>query len=522
MAKTTPKRAKVKPIRADQPPIDEPDGSDPANPDGEVVPEQDPPPPQAAGSADQPRRGRPPGPQDPTQRSIIPFFKRVAAVDREDWGTRYKIKVYRLAPIIDRLRGSENKYITIYEEPITEERIKHDFGSGRYRLYLSCKSPASKEEKELDRIEFDILDMNFPPKVPPGEWVEDARNKPWAWAKPQMPGAEAAAAATASGNMLEAVEVLAHIQDRAEDRARERADQNRPQSWDPAQQLATVVTAAKDIAGALKATPENPIPSFISEQMAAMRAELAAQRARSDALMDRLLDNAKAPQQQNGPMDTIKQLVAGIKGLLPDLQGLFPKADEAIADRMARSRMSGWQEFFQPSVTKLSEALATIAPFVVQSMASQPSPPQPSGPGAPPVNVPHPLPAPQIVQNPPASSAQPDLDAMLLNALSRNMNGKDFADSLITLFGKQGEELYDKATAAGEQALLMFIQHRPVWAQLGPLQAKLPEFIHEFVSYGEDDGLDDGEPLEPTANANQPPIDLTAEVESGSTAGGVA
>jgi hypothetical protein len=323
--------------------------------------------------------------------------------------------------------------------------------------------------------------------------------------------------------MLEAVEVLAHIQDRAEDRARERADQNRPQPWDPAQQLATVVTAAKDIAGALKATPESPIPAFISEQMAAMRTELAAQRARSDALMDRLLDNAKAPQQQNGPMDTIKQLVGGIKELLPDLQGLFPKADEAIADRMARSRMSGWQEFFQPSVTKLSEALATIAPFVVQSMASQPGPPQPSGPGAPPVNMPHPLPLPQpqIVQNPPAppSGGQPDLDAMLLNALSRNMNGKDFADSLITLFGKQGEELYDKATAAGEQALLMFIQHRPVWAQLGPLQAKMPEFIHEFVTYGEDESLDEGEPL---ANAEQPPIDLTAEVESGSTAGGVA
>jgi len=509
MAKTTPKRGKVKPIRADQPPLDEPDGSDPANPDAEVLPEAAAPP-QAAQPA---QRGRPPGPRDITQTTIQPFFRRVAAVNRDDWGTRYKIKVYRLAPIIDRLRGSENKYICIYEEPITEEKIKHDHGSGRYRLYLSCKSPANKEEKEVDRIEFDILDMNFPPKVPPGEWVEDSRNKPWAWAKPPMPGAAEAATASATGNLMEAVQVLGDLQDRAEERAKERIDANRPQSWDPAAQLKAVSDVAKDLASALKATPENPIPAFISEQMSAMRTELAEQRRRSDSLMDRLLDNAKAPQQQNGAMSAIRELVTGVKELLPDLQGFFPKADEAIAGRMARSHMGPWQEFFQPVLPGLVNALAPILPVLAQRLAGS-EPPN----GMPRPNMPLPLPSPGQAAR--TQQPEPNLDAMLLNALGNERTGGDFADSILTLYGPL---LYRQVCSLGEAGMLAMLQQRPVWAQLGALQSKMPQFIHEFVTYGEEGGPDqEEEPAGPGANADQPPIDLTAEVESGSTAGGMA
>jgi hypothetical protein len=442
----------------------------------------------------------------------MPFFRRVAAVNRDDWGTRYKIKVYRLAPIIDRLRGSENKYICIYEEPITEEKIKHDHGSGRYRLYLSCKSPANKEEKEVDRIEFDILDMNFPPKVPPGEWVEDSRNKPWAWAKPKMPGEEIAAAATASGNMLEAVQVLGDLQDRAEERARDRIEAGRPQSWDPAAQLTAVANVARDMATALKATPENPIPAFISEQMSAMRTELADARRRTDALMDRLLDNAKAPQQQNGPLSTIKELVSGIKDLLPEIKGLFPQTDEAIAGRVARSHMGSWQEFFQPVLPGLVSAFAPILPVIAQKLAG-------NGPQMPAQNMPRSLPSPGMVQAPAGQQPEPNLDAMLLNALGNERTGADFADSILTLYGPL---LYRQVCSLGEAGMLAMLQQRPVWAQLGALQSKMPQFIHEFVTYGEEGGPDEEQEAAPGANADQPPIDLTAEVESASTAGGMA
>ena len=116
-----------------------------------------------------------------------------------------------------------------------------------------------------------------------------------------------------------------------------------------------------------------------------------------------------------------------------------------------------------------------------------------------------------------SAAAEPDLDRMLLNALANERTGGDFADSIITLFGPL---LYRQVCSLGEAGMLAMLQQRPVWAQLGALQAKMPEFIHEFMGYGEEGGPD--EPTEPGANTDQPPIDLTAEVASGSTAGGMA
>jgi hypothetical protein len=454
-----------------------------------------------------------PPPRKPGSRNLIPkvltFFQQTFKIPLADWGTRAKIRVYRLEPIIDMRRGSANKYICIYTEPVDEERIKRDLGSGRYRLYLNYKNPGAQEERELDSVEVDILDRNFPPVIPDGSWVDDPINKKWAWAKPTPQGSSPAQ--TQSGNMLDAVEVLSQIQDRAEDRARERMDSNKPQTWNPAEQLATVVTAAKDIAGALRATPENPIPSFISDQMNAMRAEIAAARLRSDALMDKLLERASVPPpQQNSGMSAIKELITGVKELLPSLKDLWPNADDAIAERITRSKMGPWQEFFQPVLPGLVNAIAPILPGIVAGLAGN------AGRAAgPPAQFMPSLPAPAH-QNPsmapPAQPQQqhaPDLDAMLLNALTNDRDGGEFADSLIMLFGQQGQLMYRQASSLGEQGLLTLIQGRPIWQQLGPLQAKVAQFVHEFIEYGQETS-ETPEGTEPTS-VDAEVVDLTGE-----------
>lgn len=505
MAKTTPKRGKVKPIRANQPPPDQPDGSDPADPDSEVRTEDEPSP-QAAQQAEPVRKGRPPGPRDATQSTILPFFRRVAAVNREDWGTRFKIKVYRLAPIIDRLRGSENKYITIYEEPITEEKVKHDHGSGRYRLYLSCKSPAQKEEKEVDRIEFDILDMNFPPKVPPGEWVEDARNKPWAWAKPAGAGEQPR---SASDNVLETFRVFNEIQDSVSERTKPQTETGTRPS--PTEELSTVVAVAKDLA-ALQAPREATVPAFIQEEMKAVRAELAESRKSNSELMMKFFEAKTAPAQERNGLGTIKEILNGVKEFLPTLRDLWPATKEAVEQRAARSHMGPWQEFFQPVLPSLVDAIAPIIPAMAQKLAGEPRPSVPPFPNMPP----RPLPSPGMNQGVPR---EPNLDAMLLNALGNERTGGDFADSILTLFGPL---LYRQICSLGEAGMLAMLQQRPVWQQLGALQSKMPEFIHEFVGYGEDGGPDEEQqPAGPGANTEQPPIDLTAEV-AGDKEGGMA
>ena len=99
---------------------------------------------------------------------------------------------------------------------------------------------------------------------------------------------------------------------------------------------------------------------------------------------------------------------------------------------------------------------------------------------------------------------------MLLNALTNDRDGGEFADSLIMLFGQQGQLMYRQAASLGEQGLLTLIQGRPVWNQLGPLQSKVPKFVHEFIEYGQ-------EPPEETPEGTEPPttdaevVDLTGE-----------
>jgi len=464
----------------------------------------------------QPAKASEPPPRKPHSPLAVPkmltFFQQLEKIPLADWGTRAKIRVYRLEPIIDMRRGSQTKYICIYTEAVDEERIKRDLGSGRYRLFLNIKVPGGQEERETDSVEFDILDRNFPPVIPEGTWVDDPINKKWAWAKPQMPGNQNQSGATASGAMLEAVQVLGELQDRAEERAKERIDSGRPQSnWDPAQQLQTVANVAKEMATALKATPENPIPQFISDQMAAMRTELADARKRSDTLMDKLLDMAKAPQpqQQNG-LSAVKEIMQGIKDFLPTVRDLWPNAPEDIAERVVKSKMGPWQEFFAPVLPKLVDALAPIMPGIAAGLMGNAAQSRPSM-----MPVPARLPNPAMPQPGPQAQPQgqhaPNLDEMLLNALTNDRDGGEFADSLVMLFGQQGQLMYRQAASLGEQGLLTLIQQRPIWQQLGPLQSKVAQFVHEFIEYGQEEPAEQPvEGTEPTATDDKV-VDLTGE-----------
>ena len=491
--------------------VEDPAESEPDPPEPPLAAEPQAPPP--------PRTGRP----DPLPK-IRSFFDTLSSIPAADWGTRAKVRVYRLKPIYDMLLGSTKKYIRIYDEPpVNEETIKHDEGSGRYRLYLNFKTAGDRKDKEIDSVEFDIMDPRYPPNLPVGPWLDDPANREWKWARPILEAREAKIQqehnpppAAPGANMMDAMDMLDRIQDRAEERMKERAD--RPQvAWDPAQQLQTVANVAKEMASALKATPDNPIPAFISDQMAAMRTELADARRRSDTLMDKLLDMARAPQQQqNNGMSAIKELVTGVKDLLPSLKELWPNADEAIAERVTRSKMGPWQEFFAPVLPRLVDALAPIMPGILMTMSGNnrpPGPPQQFAPGLPAPTRPNPsagmMPPPPQPQ--PQAQHSPNLDEMLLNALTNDRDGGEFADSLVMLFGQQGQLMYRQAASLGEQGLLTLIQQWPIWNQLGPLQSKVAQFVHEFIEYGQEEPAEETpEGTEPAA-ADDKVVDLTGE-----------
>jgi hypothetical protein len=474
---------------------------------------------------DQPEREEPPAPaprKDPLPR-IREFFSGLQDISAADWGARYSVKVYRLAPIYDSTNvGSKKKYIMIYlaAPAPDEERIKRDCGSGRYRLYLNGKTSGTHKEAELAAVEIDILDPAFPPNLPVGDWLDEPKNRDWQWAKPLLEARQAKALqantpapAAASASLVEALEVIDQIQDKAAARERERTPPPDVRTqWDPAAQLQTIAGVAQQMAAALKSTPENPMSGFLQDQMTAMRAEIAAARARSDALMDKLLERASAPPpQQNSGMSAIKDLVTGVKDLLPSLKELWPNADEAIADRVVRSKMGPWQEFFAPVLPKLVDALGPILPGIMMSMGNSGNrpagPPAQFAPGLPAPARPNPN---MVPPQPQQQAHAPNLDEMLLNALTNDRDGGEFADSLIMLFGQQGQLMYRQAASLGEQGLLTLIQQRPIWNQLGPLQSKVTQFVHEFIEYGQEPAEEPPEGTEPPA-ADDKVVDLTGE-----------
>jgi hypothetical protein len=157
----------------------------------EVLPQKTP--------VEQPKRGRgrPPNPrvatEDEPERQ--PFFAWIKSFPPTEWQELLYMYLYRCEPFTDRKQTGNHNYIRKYSEPIEEEDVKVQFGSGRYKLMLIRFNPQTEKYERVETHYFSIMDAAFPPKIPLGEWVDDDRNKDWAWCRPQLE-AEAAKAKT--------------------------------------------------------------------------------------------------------------------------------------------------------------------------------------------------------------------------------------------------------------------------------------------------------------------------------------
>lgn len=84
---------------------------------------------------------------------------------------RILVYAYRLQPIIDRkLTNQKGVHIATYPEPIDEQKILEEFGSGKYHLKLT-DSTHRKGQGELARTTFRIDDPSAPPILDPRELV---------------------------------------------------------------------------------------------------------------------------------------------------------------------------------------------------------------------------------------------------------------------------------------------------------------------------------------------------------------
>ncbi len=115
-----------------------------------------------------------------------PFFTRIKGYSETDWQEILSLYLYRCEPYTDRKASGNHKYIRKYTKAIEEEDVKLDFGSGGYKVMLIAFDPQTSKYKQMETHFFSIMDPAYPPKIPLGDWVDDDRNKEWAWAKPQL------------------------------------------------------------------------------------------------------------------------------------------------------------------------------------------------------------------------------------------------------------------------------------------------------------------------------------------------
>ena len=350
--------------------------------------------------------------------SALGFFARLPKYPPSDW-ERLKLYLYRLAPITDRTAGGNPvKFLTIYREAIDEEMVLKEWGSGKYRCLLN-RMQEKGESIPIDRVEFEIENLNFPPKVPPGEWVDDPRNRRWAWANAKDEASKSSTPATPSppagptlGEIVTAVKGIADMT---------RANQPAP----PPKEESPF--AKIDLVGLMEKTQAANNPSAIlaaAKEIAAIaKPEKSGDSELLLKLIDKLIPAASNPGAAVAAPDPVAQLktYADMAKTMREAFGPGEKEAEVIA----QSRMNGWQEFTNGIVTAVAPGLNKMAEifgtFMVMKMqmdlrnqqqGQQPQQPQPARAASPAIQQPQPMTQPQTQagappQQPPTPPAAP-------------------------------------------------------------------------------------------------------------------
>jgi hypothetical protein len=444
------------------------------------------------------------------------FQSQMNSIEEADWGTRAQIYLYRTEPIIDRTRGGDKKYIMCYHEPINEDKVLIEHGSGKYKAMLAFRKQGDGKADELAAWYFSILNPKFPPKIPPGEWLDDPRNKKWAWAKQYGaidPTAPAPAAPSAIGDMVGAFQVFNQIEETASRRAKEAQPATPPAPAAPATDpMLAAMTLAEKL---LTIRADNPMVTMMSEQLTAMRAELAAQRARSDMLTDKLSEKAKEADKPADPLLTIKTIFETFKSVRNEAADIMP-------GNGGRSRLGPWMEFFQPVLPSLMETLKPVAVAIAQqAMAPNPAQQHAAGqPQQPPnsmgrtgVYMPAPPPQPQDF------GAFLDLITPRMLHFLRDYDdpAPSFASWLHDGWGETAQRAIDTIVSfGGPPALIAWYRTSKYWPAIAPIEPQFTEFLAAVIAWKpEPDESDAEEPTPPVDATAAPIIDLETDSEQG-------
>jgi hypothetical protein len=480
------------------------------------------------------------------------FAELVNSLTEADW-EKHIIYLWRMDPWYDNTNGGRDvKYIGVYSQPVTEESLKQEYGSGSYRVQLN------KGDKPVAHVKYTIMDEKYPPALPPGDWLDHPRNKKWTpfralitarWNSKVAEQTKAAPAGSSSDASVDALTKL--IAKLIEDRTGKA-----PASGEADKLTGVLVTWALNQTGEQrKAEREADSPDKLTaliksirelfpqpapvekggidpvlqlvlnglrDDLKAARDEAKQERDRSAKLLERILDSKDEKTNPLAQLETFGNIIQRFGEITGKVGGVPRDWKDVLADTVGevlpKAVELGQVYITQRQIT--DRARAAQAPRVTQPGAAS-APPPPASATAPPAPPP-PLPSPAPATNPAVNAAPDPAPAMEMDVNERTMivyvaqlaaqamnlaiKGDHFAEQICVKHGDQAYE--DFVSGIPKETLIEKVKAIPeAWELLAAHEARLPQFIEDFYSFSQEaDDEPEPEPAKPAKAAKAAPV----------------
>lgn len=417
-------------------------------------------------------RGRPPNPTNATE-PTIGFFDRLKNLSRDQW-ENHMAYLYRTQPLTDAKKGgASSNYVTKYGQAFDEEVVKHECGSGGYKILFNQIGSDGKS-RTIAVYFFDILDPKFPPKILPGAWLDDPRNEKWAWArgayeaqeKTQQPAATAGAGAGDMEGALNAVgriiEVLKPGDGAATDpisqlnAISQLLDRHKPEQPapppappDPIAQFAALATALKD----LRPDPPSQGHNDLIIRLMAQNTELMTK-----------ITEMRAPAAPPSSLTEALSMIEKLKSLFPgdSSQNPWIAAITTVADK------------FGPAAEAYAKHRA-MEPPPSAGTRGQAVPPDSGAASTPPADQPA---REAFMQH---RNIVLQIAGPLLSHLSNGQDGGEFAAWFVDGYDFG---FHNQLKTLGKDQIMLVIKSIPeLWSKLQPMEQLFSSFLDEFLAW---------------------------------------
>lgn len=447
------------------------------------------------------------------------FFKKVAAISAEDWGTRAYMYCYIDEPVCVAKTWGQYSYALKLKQPILDlEMLKERYGSHKGWLSLNTRKSGKDATDQIDRYEYEIFDPLCPPKIPRGAWANDTRNDRWRALLPaEVPPPNAAAT-----SLMDSIKVYKEIRDEVRD---EREEPETP--FDQTRSTLETMKLAKELfapAATPSTTTDKPADPFdTAKKIMDMRTNdpmIALLLARMDS-QDKAAEEARKREYEL--MKELRQKEATpAKGLLDQLIELAAMGDKLeplkklfgfgngteVAGRAARTTgLDVVRDLVTgPAGATLAQGIGVLISNLASATAANPAsakaPPvfinaqQPNGTILPVEN------AEQRIQRIGETVTRP----MLGEYFMKNATGAEWAQAMFDLWP---EDYVFMRTLGAENLVNRYRRFPEAWAVIGYREQDFIKFIGEFCAW--DPNADEG--AIPPGNGDDGVRDLESEGE---------